>query len=124
VGIQGDNADSNAVVGNSIGTDATGIRPLGNVEYGIRIESGAKDNLIGGALEGEGNVISGNGRNGILITGTGTDGNRIIGNAVGTDAGGIVLLGNGWNGIYISNGSRGTAIGPGNTIAYNADIGI
>src|SRR5262249_14445966 len=56
------------VLGNYIGTDAGGRAPLGNRLTGVVIEDGAWNNQIGtGATNGGNNVISGNGRGGILI---------------------------------------------------------
>ena len=59
------------------------------------------NNIIGGASVGAGNLISGNGENGILITGPG--GNVIEGNYVGTNVAGSADLGNSLDGIRIDN---------------------
>lgn len=58
-------SDSNIVINNKIGTDITGIYPLGNQLDGIRIGEGPKANFIG--LPGKGNIIANNGGNGITI---------------------------------------------------------
>src|SRR5262249_29848581 len=57
----------NLVQGNFIGTDATGSQPLSNIDFGVDINYGASNNVIGGAsylsggrLAGAGNLISGN----------------------------------------------------------------
>jgi hypothetical protein len=59
---------NNVIQGNLIGTDATGTQPLGNGLGGVEIFGAA--NVIGGTDLMARNVISGNGRNGILM---GTD---------------------------------------------------
>ena len=63
--IEGEGCNNNIVVGNYVGTDVTGTKPIPNKQDGIRLESGAMNNRIGGALPGEGNVLSGNLSSGI-----------------------------------------------------------
>jgi parallel beta-helix repeat protein len=117
----------NVVFGNYIGSDATGTIDLGNVDDGIYISSSsplvAQDNTIGGLQPGEGNLISGNGRNGIFLKGTGTSANPVAGNSIGSDPGGSLDLGNRYNGILVSEGVQDSTLGPGNTIAFNR-IGV
>ena len=62
---------NNFVQGNYIGLDATGNAPLGNTWSGVAIFGGAQSNLIGGALTGLRNIISGNLNQGITISGDG-----------------------------------------------------
>lgn len=57
--------DSNIVISNFIGTDISGMLPLGNQIDGIRIGEGPKSNFIG--LPGKGNIIANNGGNGITV---------------------------------------------------------
>lgn len=77
----GANAYNNAVLGNFIGTDATGQQSLGNGYSGIEITSGSSDNVIGGLTENEGNIIAFNQGVGVVISGSGA-GNSILGNAI------------------------------------------
>lgn len=58
-------SDSNFVISNKIGTDITGLLPLGNQLDGIRIGEGPKNNIIG--QPGKGNIIAFNGGNGITV---------------------------------------------------------
>ena len=81
----------NTVIGNFIGTDYTGTKPLPNAFYGIAIV-GSSNNIIGGNKTGEGNVVSGN--NFIGLTIRECSGNRITGNLIGTDVTGKMALGN------------------------------
>ena len=64
-------------------------------------------NTIGGTAAGAGNVISGNTDDGVEITGTGTTGNVVAGNYIGTDVTGTVALGNGLDGVEIDTGASG-----------------
>jgi hypothetical protein len=48
----------NEVQGNFIGTDITGVLPLGNTLPGVILFIGPTDNLIGGGGQGQGNVIA------------------------------------------------------------------
>ena len=72
-------------------------------------------------------MISGNDGHGIALVGSGTTGNRIEGNFIGTNAADDVLDNNGsgvrFNGAS-SNTVGGTAIGAGNVIAYNIGFGV
>jgi probable HAF family extracellular repeat protein len=125
VGVHG--GSGNLVEGNRIGVDASGTRVLGN-NYGIELFSGSVFSTIGGSTAGAGNVISGNQQDGVGIY---SDGNRLEGNFIGTDASGTVLLGNQGNGIAIrafgygyNNAIGGSQAGAGNTIAYNGQDGV
>jgi hypothetical protein len=54
--------NNNFVRGNFIGTDVTGLKPLGNARSGVEI--GGTNNIVGGNLPGSANVIAFNGING------------------------------------------------------------
>ncbi|MBK7204162.1 hypothetical protein [Candidatus Amarolinea dominans] len=71
---------------------------------------------------GLGNVVSGNGE-GILIQGSGSDGNVIQGNLIGTDITGTRLLGSGQSGISITTGPNDTLIGGDTPAARNVIVG-
>jgi parallel beta-helix repeat protein len=117
----------NLVVGNFIGTDATGTQPLGNCDGGVNVTNGAADNTVGGTTVGARNILSANGWDGVGV-GDGTSGNIVQGNFIGTDVSGTLPLGNGNRGIGLYNASGnligGTAPGAGNTIADNVWEGI
>ena len=88
----------NLIQGNFIGTNASGDN-LGNVDDGVLIAD-APNNTVGAA-----NTIGHNGT-GIDITGSGATGNVVLGNYIGTDAGGA-KLGNGY-GVVIDTARRRT----------------
>jgi titin len=116
----------NTIQGNYIGTDATGTRALPN-EYGIVLSSifnsSSNDNLIGGTEPGAGNLVSGNSGTAIGIIG---QFNRVQGNLIGVEAGGVVALPNGFR--VALNGSDnllgGSEPGAGNVIAGNRMGGV
>jgi parallel beta-helix repeat protein len=123
--IFGPSATGNTIKGNYIGPDISGTLAIGNTDDGIRLESGASNNTIGGASAGEGNVISDNGDEGIEIFGIGSANNLVLGNYIGTAADGITALGNAGDGVLHEAGSTnnqigGTVVGEGNIIAFNA----
>ena len=120
--------DSNTIIGNLIGTDATGVFAISNA-VGIWLQNGVTNTTIGGTNASDRNVISGNAIEGIRVHGAGTTGNTILGNYIGTDISGTVGLGNGGSGIEISNSASantigGTAPGAGNILSGNTVSGV
>jgi uncharacterized repeat protein (TIGR03803 family) len=107
---------NNIIRGNFIGTDATGMKGLGNSEYGLILGPDALGTLFGGVLPGAGNLVSANGYDGLQIQGTGT---VIQGNLVGTDASGMNALFNGWAGIFLNDTAHYCQIGGTNAAARN-----
>jgi hypothetical protein len=114
--IAGSGATGNAVSGNYIGTNADGTADLGNIWGGVSIDYGAQNNVVGGDTAGERNVISGNGRYGVYIAGSGTTGNNVWGNYIGTDASGTGDLANTWGGVHIGWGAQDNTVG-GDTVS-------
>jgi titin len=117
------------VQGNFIGTDVTGTVALPN-SGGDGIDLVTNNNVIGGltATPGAppGNLISGNGLNGVNVAGGSS--NLIQGNIIGADITGTQPLGNHQRGVLIvdnggnpshDNAIGGTAAGAGNIIAFN-----
>ena len=110
---------SNSVAGNYIGMGVSGVSAIGNQSDGITIN--ANQNAIGVPSSLDGNVISANAANGILING---DFNTVENNLIGVDALGSGVVGNGQVGINIAPFSDHNTVGVGNTIAFNAGPGI
>ena len=107
--IRDDGTTGNQVLGNFIGTNASGDAALPN-DHGVVIPIGASDNQVGGAGAGEGNLISGNTNQGVWITSAGTTGNQVLGNIIGMDISGVTALPN-YHGIVISFGASQNVIG-------------
>jgi len=119
--ITGSNTRSNNVWGNYIGVNVNGTAAIGNANAGVLLESSTRSNNIGGTGSGEGNVIAGNGGQGISVQAA--NWNTIRGNTIGTNAGGADL-GNSLHGIYLTGGAHTNGIGPGNIIAFNDGDGV
>ena len=100
-------ADLTVVVRNHIGTDISGNSDLGNGLSGVVISG--TNSRVGGTSSLERNVISGNGSSGVAMV-SGAAGNTILGNYIGTTAGGAGDLGNALEGILIQD-SPGNCIG-------------
>jgi CSLREA domain-containing protein len=140
VGIDGTGSTGNLVQGNFIGTDATGTKSIPNRDDSLGLGGGivigdASNNTIGGTASGAGNVISGNGSNGIAILDSGglAAANLIQGNFIGTDVTGTKALGNfpfdagTGQGILLwgtGNTVGGTTAAARNVIAANTGPGI
>ena len=121
-------ATGNLVQGNLIGTDASGEHNLGNTGDGVVISSAA-GNTVGGSDIAARNVISGNGRYGVVIESTTSTGNLLENNFIGTDKTGESAIGNVLDGVIIQLGASdntvgGAAAGAGNLISGNLGNGI
>jgi hypothetical protein len=135
-------ATGNVVDGNFVGTEASGVAALGNVDFGIEIDGG-NNNTVGGTAAGAGNVVSGNGADGVELD-NGAQNNVIEANLVGVAADGTTSLGNASHGIAVrsSNGfsaplgpaqsnepgtsfnTIGSSSGFGNVVAFNQSAGV
>jgi parallel beta-helix repeat protein len=115
------NGSGITITANRIGTNASGTAAVGNGAYGIRAFN-ATNMVIGSA--GVGNIISGNGNDGIYLT---TSDDAVIqGNLIGLNATGTAAIGNLMGIQDISQRARigGTGIGDGNVISGNASTGL
>jgi len=125
--ISGPGSKGNVVEGNFIGTDITGNEGIHNGTNGIELQN-AVENTIGGIGEKKKNVISGNIAHGILIKGTNSKGNKIIGNVIGTRLSGYHAVPNNGDGVHIINAGNnfvgGVEEGEDNMISSNKGNGI
>jgi hypothetical protein len=119
VGIEVTGTGAATVLGNLIGTDASGSAALGNVD-GISL-SASSNSLIGGINPGEANVVSGNTGEGIDIEDS--DGEVVKGNLIGTDATGAFAVGNGDAGVRIVGISENFTL-VNNVISGNSGPGV
>ncbi len=111
----------NRVLGNTIGTDRAGTLARSNALHGVTLAGTSQFNDLGGLDPGEGNLISGNGLDGISLTGSASD-NRILGNFLGTDRAGSAPVGN-RIGISTFQTARGIRIDR-NLISGNRGLGV
>jgi len=125
----------NTVVSNRIGTNPAGTSAIRNGRDGIAITGGSDGNEIGGTAfvdpatgqannpTGDkgtvtpvfvvpplGNQVSGNGAEGVLIA-SGSRGNVLNGNFIGTTSDGDGAIGNGGDGVWINGASNNSLIG-------------
>jgi parallel beta-helix repeat protein len=116
---------ANMIQGNYIGADVTGAAVLANGRAGVFV-IGTRDNIIGGTAAGAGNLISGNGEQGVLLQGSTTT--TIQGNLIGTDVTGAAALGNRFIGIDLEQSSGntigGTSAAARNVISANGLDGV
>ncbi len=116
------------VIGNLIGTDLLGRDAVPNGSGGVVLEDGADYNRIGGAGAGEGNLISGNGGDGVQMHGDLVRYNKVVGNLIGVTAESDGQLPNDEIGVHITYGSHneigGIEPGEGNLIGGNSSAGV
>jgi hypothetical protein len=110
------------VEGNKVGTDTGGTAAVANIAGGIYVDS--SNATIGGTVSGAANVISGNGRYGILIESP----CLVQENLIGTDGTGGNPVPKQGIGVYLVAGSPVAAMigaaGAGNIIAFNDGPGV
>jgi VCBS repeat-containing protein len=123
--ITGSSSTANSVVGNFIGTNVSGSAAAGNGTFGILIDADANGQVLGGDASGAGNLISGNLAGGISLAASNI---LVAGNLIGTDASGLLAIGNAGHGIVVSGASLsgiqigGNHAGAGNIIAANGSF--
>ena len=127
--ITGSGTTGNQVLGNYVGTDVNGTADLGNTSVGVYITGGAQNNTVGGTSATSRNILSGNDHSGVFVSGSGTTGNQVLGNYIGTDVNGTADLGNTFYGVWVVNGAQsntigGTSDGAGNVISGNDASGL
>ncbi|MCM2371111.1 CARDB domain-containing protein [Aporhodopirellula aestuarii] len=130
--IANSNARNTVVQGNRIGTNAAGDAALPNAGDGVLVVS-ANGTHVGGDGGGLGNLISGNGGDGVTFFGASAApvimDAVIEGNMIGTNASGDAAIPNGARGVHLDSNIQGTRVGgdkPGmrNLISGNAADGI
>lgn len=140
-------SSGNRIECNAIGTDGTGLLPgPGNQVAGIFLACDSADNVIGGAMPEQANLIGANGEDGVQIFGGYTScggdqpednmpvNNAVLGNQIGIAADGTSPLGNLLAGIAIFGGPgadhnligvlQDRATIRGNVIGFNGTSGL
>jgi CSLREA domain-containing protein len=131
--VTGASATGNVVRGNFIGLGFGGGNQvaIGNSGLGVVLTAGANANTIGGMSNGLGNVISGNGQGGVLISGNSV-GNNVVSNVIGVGegpTGTAIAIPNGGHGVQIVSSPNNkigfdASQGSGNTISGNQGNGV
>lgn len=103
-GIFVENLGGNKIEGNYLGLTPSGFAG-GNRSNGIILQN-SPGNIIGGATPSQRNVISSNGQFGVRVQNTGSTGNRIQGNFIGTDPSGVSSRPNQSDGVLVDNASE------------------
>lgn len=120
-------AKNNIVSHGYIGLDVSGTVDYGNANAGVFIGAGSSGNTIGSQDPTLRTVISGNDGNGVELRGTRN--NTVIRNFIGVQGNGSTPMGNGANGVLITDGGNNNTIGGatadgGNIIANNTTNGV
>ncbi|MES2593503.1 MAG: T9SS type A sorting domain-containing protein [Bacteroidota bacterium] len=112
-------SENNQIIGNYIGTDASGAISSGTTANGVQIMNHSAFNTVGGTAVSERNLISG-GNIGVLISGADNHDNYIIGNYIGVAKNGTTALGNANSGIMLNDSTYANSISN-NIIADNSN---
>jgi len=124
--ITGSGATGTIIRGNYIGTNATGTAALGNTGNGVVVTLSAATIEVGGAIAGEGNLLSGNTLDGVYVS-AGANAVNVRGNIIGANSNASAGIANGGDGVEINDA---TAIGVGgpvsarNIISGNSGNGV
>jgi uncharacterized repeat protein (TIGR01451 family) len=114
-----------------IGTSNSGLAAIRNVLAGVSLVGASaadapNNNVIGGLQPGAGNLISGNGATGVVLT-NGSAVNAILGNQIGPDIEGNPGIGN-QTGVVVNNASSnaigGAVAAAANIIGFNTGAGV
>ncbi len=104
---------------------------LGNGRFGIYAHFGASNNDIGLPGTGQGNFVAANFATGIIVSGTGTNNNRVRGNTIGLTASGAaapnfqgIVVFNNFDGSPSGTVIGGSGAGAGNVASGNIQYGI
>lgn len=111
-------ADLNTIENNKIGTNAAGTEPLGNGMEGVRIQDVTATNVLA-------NLISANGKSGVVIEGNEAFNTVVLTNRIGTDIfenDVLGVMGNREHGVVIDGAPSSTL--EDNRIAFNHGSGI
>ncbi|MDQ3707353.1 MAG: S-layer homology domain-containing protein [Chloroflexota bacterium] len=116
------------IEGNYIGTNLAGNAAIGNTLAGVNLFEAAGV-TVGGTTSGAGNLISGNGQEGVRLASDGASFNSVQGNFIGTNAAGTAAVPNGKSGVTLGSGAQINAIGgttaaARNLISGNAGAGL
>jgi len=111
--------------GSFVGVEPDGVTPAPN-RWGVQVIG--EFNVIGGVTPADRNLISGNTWSGVILYSERSIRNAIIGNLIGTDRHVAPVLGNGWDGVQVTN-ARLSRIGGfsralQNVIAGNGHSGV
>ncbi|MHB1560433.1 MAG: beta strand repeat-containing protein, partial [Isosphaeraceae bacterium] len=128
----------NVIEGNYIGTDASGMSPMGNHRDDAVSINRSPGNTIGGTVAGAGNVLDGGGDSGVFVYGdyqlgtyASAAGTLIAGNIIGLAADGVTGgpgFGNTNNGVTVDSAPDttigGTVAASRNIISNNGRAGV
>jgi titin len=109
--VEGAGTNNNVIESDDVGTNPAGSAAAANGVAGIDVQDGAANNLVGADL------ISGNGQDGVELSGAGTSGNVVASCLIGSNAAGTAALGNG-TGVLIQAGAAGNMVS-GDLVAAN-----
>src|SRR5262245_49988290 len=93
-GLQIDGASGLRILGNFIGTNASGTANLGNQSSGMSLINHATGNTVGGTSQGTANLIANNAGDGILLDST-SNRNSFLSNSISSNGGLGINFGNG-----------------------------
>jgi uncharacterized repeat protein (TIGR01451 family) len=119
VGVTLDGADNMTIDGNFVGVNSTATAAAANTQSNLFILNAAAGNTIGGATAAARNIISAS-SGGVVMGNSGTTGNTIQGNYIGTNASGTGAIA---NSVGVEFNSTPANVLRGNLISGNSSSG-
>ena len=119
VHLTGADTELNFLLCNWIGVSDDGASAAPNDSHGVPIDGGAHNNSVGATFD-TADTISGNGGDGVGISGG--DANVVLGNYIGVNDGGGAAIANGISGVALVGSAANDNAG--NVISGNAQAGV
>jgi hypothetical protein len=124
VALSGSATFSNTIKGNMIGTDLTGTTGVPNSADGVNLQSSTHDNLVGGSVPADDNIVAFNTGDGVEVNGAAAVANSIRSNSIHDNSALEISLAGGNNGLAAPSIAWATAGGVSGDTCANCMVDV